>query len=237
MCSSDLSNLAWHYSSALLGPLISLEFDGTARGFTLIVRTRVRGTPGSGDGANIVFGPLFPKGIGASIIATYSSAVALDGLPRKTIFTRNCSLTSRTVLTARLISSPRTSRLRRKRTITLFPNPLRGRCRLGDWQSSECCYADSSPEVFGKRRGMKAPARRSSLFFLPAKPACGTVQHSCSGKLVAKVLGHTRRSEPSCNAGRQGVPCALQCGAATAIWRVTVGNSSRNASMVSPPSM
>lgn len=74
-------NLAWQYSSIILGPLISLEFDGTAAGVYFDRAHSGPGTPGSGPGADIVFGPLIPNGIEASIVATYSSAVALDGMP------------------------------------------------------------------------------------------------------------------------------------------------------------
>ncbi len=74
-------NLAWHYSSNLLGPLISLEFDGTGAGVYFDRAHSGPGTPGSGHGADIVFGPLFPNGIDTSVVATYSSAVTLDGMP------------------------------------------------------------------------------------------------------------------------------------------------------------
>jgi hypothetical protein len=72
------ATLAWHYDSDLLGPLISLEFDGTAAGIYFDRAHSGPGTPGTGAGADIVFGPLFPNGIDSSIVVTYSGAVRLD---------------------------------------------------------------------------------------------------------------------------------------------------------------
>ncbi len=78
--SGDASgSLAWQYQSIILGPLLSLEFDGTAAGVYFDRAHSNPGTPGSGPGADITFGPLHPNGIDASFVVTYSSAVALDG--------------------------------------------------------------------------------------------------------------------------------------------------------------
>jgi len=75
-------SLAWNFGSGLLSPLLSLEFDGTAAGIYFDRAHSGPGTPGSGPGGDIVFGPpIFPPGIDASFTVTYSSAVALDGSP------------------------------------------------------------------------------------------------------------------------------------------------------------
>lgn len=73
------SSLAWHYTSVLLGPLLSLDFDGTAAGIYFDRAHSDTGTPGSGAGADIAFGSLFPQGVDSGIVVTYSKAVALGG--------------------------------------------------------------------------------------------------------------------------------------------------------------
>jgi hypothetical protein len=74
-------SLAWNYTSILLGPLISLEFDGRAAGVYFDRTHSSTGTLGSGPGKDLVFSPLFPAGIESSIVVTYSNAVALAGSP------------------------------------------------------------------------------------------------------------------------------------------------------------
>lgn len=70
------ANLAWQYTATFLSPLLEITFDGTAAG-VYFDRTHVGpGTPGTGPGADIVFGPLFGS---PAIQVTYASAVALDG--------------------------------------------------------------------------------------------------------------------------------------------------------------
>jgi hypothetical protein len=75
--------LAWHYTSSVLGPLISLELNGSAAGIYFDRAHSGPGTPGSGPGADIAFGPLIPPGIESSIVVTYSQAVSLNGAPPK----------------------------------------------------------------------------------------------------------------------------------------------------------
>jgi hypothetical protein len=80
--SGDTSgSLAWHYSSIILGPLLSLEFDGTAVGVYFDRTNPNPGTAGSGPGEDISFGALIPNGIDTSFVVTYSSAVVLGGSP------------------------------------------------------------------------------------------------------------------------------------------------------------
>lgn len=80
--SGDTSgNLAWNYSSLFLSPLLSLQFDGTAAGVYFDRANPNPGTPGSGPGNDIAFGPLFPPGVDSGIVVTYSGAVAIDGNP------------------------------------------------------------------------------------------------------------------------------------------------------------
>jgi len=68
---------AWHYTSNFLSLLASLEFDGTGAGIYFDRAGPNPGTPGSGAGSDIEFGPLFlPSG---NIMVTYSAAVHLDG--------------------------------------------------------------------------------------------------------------------------------------------------------------
>lgn len=74
------ASLAWQYTSNLLGPLLSLELDGTNAGIYFDRAHSGAGTPGSGPGADIAFAPLFPSG-SSGIVATYSGAVSLDGAP------------------------------------------------------------------------------------------------------------------------------------------------------------
>ena len=73
--------LAWHYSSTLLSPLISLELDGAAAGIYFDRAHSGPGTPGSGSGADISFSQLIPNGVESDIVATYSGAVSVDGNP------------------------------------------------------------------------------------------------------------------------------------------------------------
>lgn len=77
-------NLAWQYSTIFLDPLLSLTFDGTAAGIYFDRTLPDPGTPGSGPGADIVFGPFIPP-MGFTVplpnTVRYSSAVALDGNP------------------------------------------------------------------------------------------------------------------------------------------------------------
>jgi len=69
-------SLAWQYTSSFLSPLLSLSFDGTAAEIYFDRSHTGPGTPGTGPGADIVFGPLLSP---PPITVTYSSAVALDG--------------------------------------------------------------------------------------------------------------------------------------------------------------
>jgi len=79
---SASGNLAWSYQTTVLSPPLSLVLDGTAAGIYFDRAHTGPSTPGSGTGADIVFGPpLFPPGSDASFVVTYSSAVALDGNP------------------------------------------------------------------------------------------------------------------------------------------------------------
>jgi hypothetical protein len=72
--------LAWQYTSTLLSPLISLTLDGSAAGIYFDRAHSGSGTPGSGPGADISFGPLFGLvNVDDFIVVTYSSAVRLDG--------------------------------------------------------------------------------------------------------------------------------------------------------------
>jgi hypothetical protein len=75
-------NLAWSYQSNVLSPPLSLDLDGTAAGIYFDRAHTGPGTPGSGAGADIAFGPpLSPPGSDASFVVTYAGAVALDGNP------------------------------------------------------------------------------------------------------------------------------------------------------------
>lgn len=75
-------NLAWSYQADILSPPFSLVLDGTAGGIYFDAAHTGPGTPGSGPGANIVFGPpLSPPGSDASFVVTYADAVSLDGNP------------------------------------------------------------------------------------------------------------------------------------------------------------
>jgi len=70
------ANLAWQYTAMFLSPLLEITFDGTAAGI-YFDRTHVGpGTPGTGPGADIVFGPIFGS---PAIQVTYSSAVVPGG--------------------------------------------------------------------------------------------------------------------------------------------------------------
>ena len=80
--SGDTSTaLAWSYTSRFLSPLTSLEFDGTAAGIYFDRASPNPGTPGSGPGSDIVFGPPLPAGLDSLIAVTYSSAVSLGANP------------------------------------------------------------------------------------------------------------------------------------------------------------
>jgi hypothetical protein len=74
-------SLAWHYSSTFLSPLVSLDLDGSDAGIYFDRAHSGQGTPGSGPGADISFGPLFPPGIDSQFVVTYSRAVSLNGAP------------------------------------------------------------------------------------------------------------------------------------------------------------
>jgi hypothetical protein len=71
--------LAWNYSSQFLSLLTSLELDGTAAGIYFDRAHSGSGTPGSGQGADLAFGPLL--GSSDAITITYSSAVSSNGQP------------------------------------------------------------------------------------------------------------------------------------------------------------
>ncbi len=71
--------LAWRYQSIFLSPLASLDFDGSAAGIYFDRAHSGPGTPGSGPGADISFGPLMPSGVDSQFVVTYSRAVNLNG--------------------------------------------------------------------------------------------------------------------------------------------------------------
>jgi len=74
------ASLAWVYSSQILSLLQSITLDGSAAGILFDRSLPNPGTPGSGPGADIAFGPLFQGGADA-IVVTYSGAVSLNGNP------------------------------------------------------------------------------------------------------------------------------------------------------------
>lgn len=77
---SASGTLAWQYTSMFLSPLISLTLDGSAAGIYFDRAHSGPGTPGSGTGADISFGPLLPdNSIENFVVVTYSGAVSLDG--------------------------------------------------------------------------------------------------------------------------------------------------------------
>jgi hypothetical protein len=77
---SASGTLAWQYTSLFLSPLISLTLDGSAAGIYFDRAHAGPGTPGSGTGADISFGPLLPNNsIESSVVVTYSRAVSLNG--------------------------------------------------------------------------------------------------------------------------------------------------------------
>ena len=86
---NTIDSLAWKYTSTVLSPLLSLEFDGSDAGIYFDRSHTGPGTPGSGPGNDIMFGPLSPAGIDSSFVVTYSSAVALDGIaPRNDLYAK-----------------------------------------------------------------------------------------------------------------------------------------------------
>ncbi|HTU47381.1 MAG TPA: PEP-CTERM sorting domain-containing protein [Bryobacteraceae bacterium] len=158
-------NLAWQYSSTILGPPISLEFDGTAAGVYFDRAHAGPGTPGSGPGADIVFGPLFPNGIDASIVVTYSSAVALAGMPPEDDLYAKLLIDFPNTVNGPINFVPQDFAFTQDVDHNIVPEPaswplaLAGLAALG-----VLLRCTSSPKDFEKKRGLKAARAGRSVF-------------------------------------------------------------------------